>query len=55
MRIVKNLIKYILGLPLLLMFTLICGLVYYIAFIMGDEFIKRDVISQTTDMWKVLK
>jgi hypothetical protein len=55
MRIARNLIKYVLGLPILVVFTLICGLIYYIAFIMGEEFIKIDVVNQVTDMWKALK
>jgi hypothetical protein len=55
MRIVRNLIKYTLGLPILLVITLALVIGYVIALIIGlDEVIGSDVVFEDIKtMWEL--
>ena len=53
MRIVRNLIKYTLGLPILLWVTFIGGIVCFVFFVLGEPL--DFIIDSIKNAWKPLK
>ena len=55
MKIVRNLIKYTLGLPILLFITFNGAIGFIVCGIMGDACLIDSIIETIKDIWKPIK
>jgi hypothetical protein len=52
MRLLRNLIKYGIGLPVLLFVTVLTTFVYLMGFILNEEDIQKECVRFIKDIWE---